>query len=346
MHNSKPLKSRESKRKVMVTGAAGFIAFHLIDELLKNGVEVVGVDNFDPFYNVALKKKNILDLQKTAKMIGTPFHFHKLDIQDLNGKWNPKYEFSHLVHLAAKAGVRPSIEKPQDYAHTNVSGSLQVYEFCKSREIENVIFGSSSSVYGDQTIAPFREESPCHFPISPYAMTKRAGELLAHTYSHLTGMKTAVLRFFTAYGPRQRPDLAIHKFTAAIAQGKAIPVYGNGTTARDYTHVSDIVHGIEAAMKWLENKPAQTYEVFNLGGSQLTTLSDLVQMIEEGLNKRAILDHQAEQPGDVQQTFADLTKARQLLGYHPRVTIDIGIPDFVEWYLETHGQVRAMRKAA
>lgn len=325
-----------SKPKVLVTGAAGFIAYHLIDELLKNGLEVVGIDNFDPFYSVDLKKKNIQDLQKTAKMIGTPFIFHKYDIQDLSASWNRKLEFSHVVHLAAKAGVRPSIAKPMDYAQTNVSGTLQVYEFCKVRGIKNVVFGSSSSVYGDQTIAPFREESPCHFPISPYAMTKRAGELLAHTYSHLTGIKTAALRFFTAYGPRQRPDLAIHKFTAAIAQGKAIPVFGDGNTARDYTHVSDIVHGIESAMKWLESRPPQTYEIFNLGGSQLTTLSELVELIESGLNKRAILDRQPTQPGDVQQTYADLTKARQILGYSPRVNIDIGIEDFLAWYLETH----------
>jgi UDP-glucuronate 4-epimerase len=327
-----------SKSKVLVTGAAGFIAFHLIDELLKNGVEVVGVDNFDPFYSPVVKKKNIRDLQETSKMTGTPFSFQKLDIQNLVPSWNRRMQFSHVVHLAAKEGVQPSIENPLDYAETNVTGTLQVYEFCKHREIENVIFGSSSSVYGDQTIAPFREESSCHFPISPYAMTKRAGELMAHTYGHLTGIKTAVLRFFTTYGPRQRPDLAIHKFTAAIASGKPIPVFGNGDTARDYTHVSDIIHGIEATMNWLEKKPAKTYEIFNLGGSQLTTVSELVELIEAGLNKRAILKYQPEQPGDVQQTFADLTKARQTLGYFPRVTLDIGIADFLDWYMEGLGR--------
>ncbi len=323
-------------QKLLVTGAAGFIAYHLIDELLKNGFDIVGVDNLDPFYNPLLKRKNISDLRNTAKLVGSDFQFFKKDILDLKKSFLPKEKFAAVIHLAAKAGVRPSIEDPMGYTQNNIAGTVQVLEFTKDRNIENLVFGSSSSVYGDTTIAPFREESSCHFPISPYAMSKRSGELLAHTYSHLFGIKTAVLRFFTVYGPRQRPDLAIHKFASAITRKVPIEFYGNGRTARDYTYVGDIIHGIESALRWISHQEKGRYEVFNLGGSQVTSLSKLVSLIETSLGRKAILDRLSVQPGDVQLTCADLTKARQVLGYSPRVGIENGISDFIEWFKEQH----------
>jgi len=242
-----------------------------------------------------------------------------------------------VVHLAARAGVRPSIEDPGLYASVNVEGTVRVLEACRQAGVRRVAFGSSSSVYGDDTPVPFREDAPALAPISPYAATKRAGELLAEVYRSLYGFRIAALRFFTVYGPRQRPDLAIHRFTRLMVEGQTIPQFGDGTTARDYTYVDDIVGGITAAVRWTAD-PEPGFEIINLGGSAMVPLSYLVDLIARALGVTPRIQVMPGQPGDVQRTCADVTKARRLLGYEPRVVIEEGIPRFVEWYRGFHGR--------
>jgi len=233
-----------------------------------------------------------------------------------------------IVHLAARAGVRPSLKEPKLYAETNINGTLNLLELARDYEIKQFVFGSSSSVYGENEKLPFAENDPIFNPISPYAATKAAGELICHTYSHLFDIRTVCLRFFTVYGPRQRPDLAIHKFSKRIWDGDPISVFGDGSTRRDYTYIDDIISGVRAAMDYY----ASMHEVFNLGESETTQLSRLIELLEENLGKKAIIDRQPMQPGDVPITYADISKARQMLGYDPQTKIEDGIPKFLEWF--------------
>ena len=313
-------------RNVLVTGGAGFIGSHLVARLLaEGGWRVVVVDDFNDFYDPALKRRNV------GPHLGrADFALREADIRDRAALEEVFAEtrFDCVVHLAARAGVRPSLSEPVLYAETNINGTVNLLELAREHKVRQFVFGSSSSVYGENEKVPFAEDDPVNRPISPYAATKAAGELLCHTYSHLFGLRCVCLRFFTVYGARQRPDLAIHKFARLISEGKPIPVFGDGTTRRDYTFVEDIVAGVRAAMDYEESG----YEVVNLGGSRTVSLSELIALLEHELGQKAIIDRQPPQPGDVPQTYADVTKARRLLGYDPQTPIEEGIRRFVEWF--------------
>lgn len=315
----------------LVTGGAGFIGSHVVARLLAAGARVVVVDDFNDYYDPAIKEANLapftahagfacyrVDIRDLQALTGV-FHRHGADMARSGG----------IVHLAARAGVRPSLHEPRLYLETNVSGTLNLLELARAHGIQRFVFASSSSVYGDSPQAvPFCETQDISRPISPYAATKAMGEALLHTYSHLYGMQGVALRFFTVYGAGQRPDLAIHKFTRLIDQGRPIPVFGDGSTRRDYTYIDDIVQGVLAAMAY----DATPFEIFNLGESHTTTLSELIAQIEAALGKPAVLDRQPAQPGDVSVTYANIDKARALLGYQPTTLIAQGIPRFVDWY--------------
>lgn len=308
---------------ILVTGAAGFLGSHLVERLLGRGDRVVGLDNMNDYYDPAIKRRNL-----SSALKHTSFTFVEGDILDspLLDKLFSEERFDVVVHLAARAGVRPSIKQPVLYEQVNCLGTLNLLEQCKIRQIRRFVFASSSSVYGNVRDIPFREDARIDRPVSPYAATKAAGELYGHNYFHLYGISFTALRFFTAYGPRQRPDMAIHKFARLIVQGRPIPFYGDGTSARDYTYCDDVIAGIVAAIdRDLE------YEIINLGESKTTTLSELVSLLEEALGKKAVLDKQPPQPGDVQITCADISKARRLLDYNPQTTVRDGIRRFVEW---------------
>jgi len=315
-------------RNVLVTGGAGFIGSHLVERLLAEGEwRVVVVDDFNDFYDPEVKRRNV------APHLGREeFRLHEADIRD-RAALERVFEgerFDVIVHLAARAGVRPSLSEPVLYSETNIGGTLNLLELARAHGTGQFVFGSSSSVYGENEKVPFAEDDPVAKPISPYAATKAAGELLCHTYSHLFGVRTVALRFFTVYGARQRPDLAIHKFARLISEGQPIPVFGDGTTRRDYTYVDDIIAGVRASMDY-EGAP---YEVFNLGESRTVELRELIALLERELGQKALIDRQPTQPGDVPQTFADISKARRLLGYDPRTNIEEGIRRFVEWFKE------------
>jgi UDP-glucuronate 4-epimerase len=307
----------------LVTGAAGFIGSHLVDRLLRDGWEVTGVDNFDDFYAPPLKRANV------AGHIDHPaYSLVEVDIRDpaaMATRLSRRYDV--IVHLAAKAGVRPSIANPILYQDVNVAGTHNLLEFARARRIPQFVFGSSSSVYGLNPNVPWREDDHVLQPISPYASTKVSGELLGHVYSHLHGMRFIALRFFTVYGPRQRPDLAIRKFAQFILNGDRLPFYGDGSSRRDYTYVDDIVEGIVAAMRF----EGAAYEVINLGNSNAVTLSELVREIEAVLGVRAGLAHLPDQPGDVPQTWASIAKARELLGWEPKTPLRAGLERFASW---------------
>jgi UDP-glucuronate 4-epimerase len=315
--------------RVLVTGGAGFIGSHVCDRLVDRGDDVVIVDSFDPFYPEEIKRRNIEALLASDKVrlveadvIDSPALAAALGNQKIDA----------IIHLAARAGVRPSLERPIDYARTNVEGTLVLLELARSNNIRPFVFGSSSSVYGDSTPVPFSEAVAAAEPISPYAATKRAAELVCRSHAHLYGLTVVCLRLFTVYGPRQRPDLAIHKFARLMSQGKPIPFFGDGGTERDYTYVGDIVHGIESALDWaVAAKPGQ-YEIVNLGEHETTSLSRLVEMIAAELGVKAVIDRKPVQPGDVQRTFASIEKARTLLGYNPRTSMEEGIREFVRWF--------------
>ena len=317
------------KKNVLVTGGAGFIGSHLVDKLIAEGIwNVTVVDDFNDFYSPDIKRSNIAAHLSRAK-----FKLVECDIRDPE-KLRSAFEgpgFDCIVHLAARAGVRPSLKEPKLYAETNVNGTLNLLELARGFGVKRFVFGSSSSVYGINAKVPFSEDDRVYQPISPYAATKAAGELLCHTYSHLYGMRIFCLRFFTVYGARQRPDLAIHKFTKLIAEGKPIQVFGDGASRRDYTYIDDIIEGVRAAMDY----DGSMYEIINLGESQTTELKSLIELIEESLSMKAVIDRQPMQPGDVPVTFADISKARQLLGYDPTTKIVDGIPKFVEWFRST-----------
>ncbi len=315
--------------KVLVTGAAGFIGSHLVERLLGRGLPVVGIDNFDDFYDPAIKRQNLANVASNPGL-----QLVEADIRDHEALRALPDDIDTVVHLAARAGVRPSIQQPLLYQDVNVRGTQELLELARERGIRKFVFGSSSSVYGDSDRVPFSEEDPVDRPISPYAATKRAGELICHAYHHLFEIGVVALRFFTVYGPRQRPDLAIHKFTRLLDAGEPIPQFGDGTTRRDYTHIDDILQGIEGAIDYLERTP-DAYEVVNLGESDTVELSRLIRLLGEALGVEPRIEQLPAQPGDVRQTYADVTRARQLLGYHPRVGIEEGLREFVQWYRES-----------
>ncbi len=310
--------------KVLVTGGAGFIGSHLTEALLRQGHSVSLLDNLDDFYPPALKRANLEEIFRLEKI-----RAHEVDIRNLR-ELETVFEEERpdvIIHLAARAGVRPSIEHPKLYEEVNVGGTLNLLMLACSFGAKKFVFGSSSSVYGATARVPFAEDHVEMKPISPYAATKLSCELLCYTYSHLHRLPVLCLRFFTVYGPRQRPDLAIHKFIALMEAGKPIPIYGDGTSGRDYTYVDDIVEGILAGVSY-----ETQYDIFNLGNSQPVKLLDLVHQLEKATRKRAVLDFLPSQPGDVPLTWADISKARRLLGYEPRTPLDIGIERFWAWY--------------
>jgi UDP-glucuronate 4-epimerase len=315
-------------RSILITGGAGFIGSHLVDRLLSEGDwQVSVVDDFNDFYDPAIKRANVRRHEKDSN-----YRLFEADIRDQAALKEifQAQAFSCIVHLAARAGVRPSLAQPLLYTETNINGTLNLLELAREHDIKQFVFGSSSSVYGINAKVPFSEDDPIRQPISPYAATKAAGELICHTYTHLYGMRCVCLRFFTVYGPSQRPDLAIHKFARLIAEGRSIPVFGDGTTRRDYTFIDDIIAGVRAAIEYA----GTDYEVINLGESRTVELRELISLLEKELGATAKIDRQPLQPGDVPQTFADITKARQLLGYDPQTQIEEGIRKFIEWFRE------------
>jgi len=317
-------------KNLLITGGAGFIGSHLVNRLLATEVErITVVDDFNDFYNPSIKRDNIREHLKDQR-----YSINEIDIRNRSALEQifKSNNFDCVVHLAARAGVRPSLSEPQLYTETNINGTVNLLELARHHNIKQFVFGSSSSVYGINAKVPFSEDDPIRQPISPYAATKGAGELLCHTYSHLYGMRCVCLRFFTVYGPRQRPDLAIHKFAKLITQGKPIPVFGDGTTRRDYTYVDDIINGVTAAINYNQSN----YEVINLGESRTVELNELISLLEKELDTHAIIDRQPPQPGDVPQTFADISKARTLLGYQPKTQIEEGLHRFVEWFRMSH----------
>jgi UDP-glucuronate 4-epimerase len=309
-------------KRIFVTGAAGFIGSNLVDSLLKTGFQVMGIDNFDPFYDRTIKEHNLIDA-----LDNNDFIFKEGDIRDVAFVNKCLYEFNPrvIIHLAAKAGVRPSIVNPEEYYSVNLLGTLNLLEGMRKNGIKSMIFASSSSVYGNNTKVPFSETDRVDFPISPYAASKKSGELLCYTYHHLYKLNIFCLRFFTVYGPRQRPDLAICKFTKAIIKGEPILLYGDGSTCRDYTHINDIVQGISSAITKVDG-----YSILNLGESTTISLINLVSIIEKYTNKKAIIQLLPMQEGDVIQTFANITKATRLLNYSPQVDFETGIKNYIE----------------
>jgi UDP-glucuronate 4-epimerase len=309
----------------LVTGGAGFIGSHVCERLLNGGHSVWAFDELNSFYDPQLKRRNIREIQKLAK----PFEFVQGDITDRAAldEIFRSVKFDQVIHLAARAGVRPSLEEPALYQRVNVEGTVNLLEAARHTGVKKITIASSSSVYGVNSKVPFAESDPIFAAISPYAASKLACEALGHVYHHIYGMDIAMLRFFTVYGPRQRPDLAIYKFAKLITAGKPIPVFGDGSTARDYTFVSDTVDGVMAC-----TQKQFGFEIFNLGESQTVTLSRLIEVLESALGKKAIIDRQSAQPGDVPLTFADISKSRAKLGYQPHIKIEEGIALFIDWF--------------
>ena len=309
---------------ILVTGAAGFIGSHLCERLLQDTRQVIGIDNFDPFYDPEIKRWNLHGLQDHPE-----FNLYEISITNISDleKVFAKHQFSHIVHLAAKAGVRPSIEQPFAYKRTNIDGTLNLLEMARQHDIKRFILASSSSVYGNNKKVPYHEDDNVDNPISPYAATKKACELIAYTYHHLFGMNVHALRFFTVYGPRQRPEMAIHKFTRLIDAGEPIELYGFGKPKRDFTYIDDILQGILSSIEYVNG-----YEVINLGESETISTAELVEVIEEKLGKKAQVNQMEMQPGDVDITYADISKAKKLLNYAPDTAIEEGISKFIEWY--------------
>ena len=309
----------------LVTGGAGFIGSHVCERLLRDGHSVWAFDDLNDFYDPQLKRANIREIQALAK----PFEFLHGDLCDVTAlaELFGSVKFDQIIHLAARAGVRPSLAQPALYQRVNVEGAVNLLEAARKNGVKKITMASSSSVYGVNAKVPFSERDPIFSAVSPYAASKLASEALGHTWHYLYGMDVAMVRFFTVYGPRQRPDLAIHKFTSLIDAGLPIPVFGDGSTARDHTHIDDILEGVIAC-----TQREFGYEIFNLGESQTVKLSELITLIESALGKRAIIDRQPLQPGDVPFTFADISKAQQMLGYQPQVKVEKGIPLFVDWF--------------
>jgi UDP-glucuronate 4-epimerase len=313
--------------RLLITGVAGFIGSHLARRLADRGDTLVGLDDFDEtLYPASLHRRNLATVADRLRFVEGDILDGGL-VEKLVGD-KPDV----VVHLGALAGVRPSIAQPKRYQRVNIEGTLNLLEACRAAGVKRFVFASSSSVYGARSNVPFRESDPADRPASPYAATKRAGELLCANYTYLHGISTTALRFFTVYGPRQRPEMAIHKFAHLIHTGQPVPLFGDGSTARDYTYVDDIVDGIVAAIDRCEGGE---YRVYNLGGSRTTTLARLVELIEQNLGKKAIIERHPDQPGDVPITFADVTLAGKELGYSPRMPIEDGIARFCAWYQES-----------
>jgi UDP-glucuronate 4-epimerase len=320
----------EHTGKVLLTGGAGFIGSHLAEELLRRGAQLTIVDNLDNFYSQKWKRTNLEDIRRTGN-----FDFVEQDICDTAGMREAVAAArpDALIHLAARAGVRPSIEQPRLYERVNIAGTVNLLEICRELGVSQFIFGSSSSVYGASGRSPFSEDQVELRPISPYAATKLAGEMMCYIYSHLYGLRTMCLRFFTVYGPRQRPDLAIHKFLALLEAGKPIPFFGDGSSGRDYTYVDDIVAGVIAALAYRHPPTGGVpFEILNLGNSHPVRLSELVCKLEQITGRQAVLHKQPIQPGDVPLTWADIGKAGRLLGYQPATPLDEGLKKFIAWY--------------
>jgi UDP-glucuronate 4-epimerase len=318
--------------RVLVTGAAGFIGSHLVEALASQGDEVVGVDNFDPFYPRGMKERNLAEIGRK-----NGFSFREQDILNAAAMRALLTPDTVVVHLAAKAGVRPSLADPAGYAQANVTGTAAVAEAARQAGVSRIVFGSSSSVYGDSTPVPFREDAVAVMPVSPYAATKRAGELFLAAVAPIFGFRVASLRFFTVYGPRQRPDLAIHAFTRKMVEGRTLTLFGDGTQARDYTYCDDIVAGVLAAIRWTEAAPIGV-DTFNLGGSRPVATEAMVAEIAKALGVKPKIEWAPMQPGDVQQTAADLTKSTAVLGYQPKTPFPEGIRRFVRWFREAYGR--------
>jgi len=322
----------------LVTGGAGFLGGHAVERLAsdKCRFRITALDNFDPFYDPAIKRRHWAEILSRAPQDSRP-ELVELDIRD-GERLQRLFEerrFDLLIHFAARAGVRPSIEDPAGYTDVNVTGTARLYEACRRYGVRRVVFASSSSVYGDTSPAPFVEnssESPADFQLSPYAVSKRAGELMTYTFCRLYGWRAISLRFFTVYGPWQRPDLAIHKFTRLILSGEQVPFFGDGSMMRDHTHVADIMDGLSSAVNWVLGDDAPACEVVNLGRNDPVRLDDLVRRLERACGRKAQLRRLPVPPGDVPVTCADLAHARELLGYRPRVSLDDGLADFVQWY--------------
>lgn len=313
--------------KFLVTGGAGFIGSHLVKRLLDDKNEVIVIDDFNDYYSPEIKKNNIKDFLHNKN-----FKLFKTDIRDNLENVFKNNKIEMVIHLAARAGVRPSLKDPVLYNSVNVLGTTNLLECCKKYNINKFLFASSSSVYGLNSKLPFNEEDPLEKPISPYAVSKIAGENLCKVYKESFGVSCIALRFFTVYGPKQRPEMAIHKFVKLIKEGKPIPFYGDGGSSRDYTFISDILDGIIACIKLLFKNDNKIYEIFNLGDSNAITLKQLVGIIEEVVGEKAILQNLSDQQGDVPITFADISKAVKMLGYKPQVEIKQGIKEFVRWY--------------
>jgi UDP-glucuronate 4-epimerase len=313
---------------ILVTGGAGFIGGHVCRRLVHEGHIVSAIDNFDPYYDRSIKEEGIRDLHEHLN-----FHFHEGDINNTGFLLSIKdgHSIDAIVHLAAKAGVRASIENPVGCAHFNITGTQSMLEFAREMNVDTFIFGSSSSVYGNNEKVPFAEEDAVHHPISPYAASKRSGELIAHTYHHLYDMTVHCLRFFTVYGPRQRPDLAIHKFSRQLLAGQPITMYGDGTSSRDYTYIDDIVDGVTSSLHRAHALDVPEYEIINLGGSETTELRDLIAGIGDALSVEPEIKQLPRPAGDVKRTYADISKGRELLGYSPDTPIDEGLEKFADW---------------
>ena len=312
--------------RILVTGGAGFIGSHLVEKLLSLGHDVAILDDFNDFYDPQIKRQNIAAVAKDVEI-------HHLDLRDSGAVRDlfHREKFEAIAHLAARAGVRPSIQNPQLYYDTNVDGTLHLLDAARVTGVERFIFASSSSVYGNSKSVPFSEDRQLIQTLSPYGATKIAGEFLCSTYSHLYGMRVVALRYFTVYGPRQRPDLAIHQFTRRIHAGKPIDQFGDGTTRRDYTYIDDIIQGTIAALKY----DGPMFDIFNLGENETIQLRDLIAGIENALGEKAKINRLPEQPGDMPVTYADISKARELLGYNPSTRLSDGLPRFIEWFLQS-----------
>lgn len=311
---------------ILLTGCAGFIGSHVLEKLISCNHNVIGIDNFDPFYSREVKNKNLSGIASNS------FHLIEADLADLEAYKKIDFingggSFDAIIHLAAKAGVRPSIEDPLGYQRSNVIATQNLLEYSKRNDIKQFVFASSSSVYGVNPNVPWKETDLVLQPISPYASTKVSCELMGHVYSQLFGIRFIGLRFFTVFGPRQRPDLAINKFVRLIKEGASVPFFGDGSTRRDYTYIDDIVSGIMGALYYRNSD----YEIFNLGNDQTITLNELIKTIELKLSKKAFIDTQPNQPGDVPQTWADISKARSLLGYDPQTSFSEGIERYIAY---------------
>jgi UDP-glucuronate 4-epimerase len=323
------------RMKILVTGGAGFIGSHLCERLLRERHELTVVDDLNDFYPPAAKQANLEAVRRSGS-----FEFHRADISD-EARMVEVFRQSRpeaVVHLAARAGVRPSLEQPILYARVNVLGSTILLEASRRFGVRKFVFASSSSIYGNGNRLPFREDDSLNLPVSPYAATKIAGEKIAYTYSHLYGLQTVCLRFFTVYGPRQRPDLAIRKFATMIDRGQPIPLFGDGSSSRDYTYIDDTIQGVVAALAY-----DCSYEVFNLGRSEPIRLTDLVRTLEAAMGKKAAIQWMPDQPGDVSTTYADISKARDAFRYQPRIGFRAGIDRFLSWFFSSENTQAAVR---